>query len=60
MSTESFNPSPKTTGFANASLILALASVIVSQGLGIEDFFTGFAAGLLAMHWISKVPRPPV
>ncbi|MFC1597584.1 DUF4190 domain-containing protein [Planctomycetota bacterium] len=44
MSTESFNPSPKATGLASASLILALASVIVGPFGAIPAIICGHKA----------------
>ena len=44
MSTESYNPSPKATGLANASLILAVASLIVGPFGAIPAIICGHKA----------------
>jgi hypothetical protein len=44
MSTENYNPSPKATGFANASLILAVASVILGPFGAIPAVICGHKA----------------
>ena len=44
MSEVNYNPSPRTTGFANASLILALAQLLVGPLTSIPAVFCGHKA----------------
>jgi hypothetical protein len=44
MSTVNQNPSPRTTGFATASLILALASLLVGPFSAVPAIFCGHKA----------------